>query len=44
MVSINALKQQTPGCHMTGCVTHTAGAQEARDVTSADAFDDQAYR
>ena len=44
MVLMKGLKQQTPGRHMTGCVTHTAGAQEVRDVTSTDAFDDQAYR
>ena len=44
MVSINTLKQPTPGCHMTGCETHTAGAQEVWDVTSADASDDQAFR
>ena len=44
MVLMNGLKQQTPGRHMTGCVTHTAGAQEVREVTSAGASDDQAYR
>ena len=33
MVLMNGLKQQTPGRHMTGCVTHTAGAQEVRVVT-----------
>ena len=44
MVLMNGLKQRTPGRHMTGCETHTAGAQEARDVTSAGASYNQAYR